>query len=320
VRIGLAITACVALCIPATDAALAQSWPAKPIRLISPFPPGGGIDASARIVSQALTQQLGQQVIVENRGGAAGRIGTEVAAKAAADGYTLLLGSIAPNAIIPSSGVKLPYDAIRDFAPISLVGATDYTLVVHPSLPARSVAEVLQLSKRKPGELTFGSSGNLTASHLSGELLNQLAKVRTTHVAYKGTGIAAVAVLSGEIAMLFGSGPSVAPHVHAKRLRPLATTGTKRSNPKLPLMSETLPGFEVTQWYGVLAPAGTPLSIVTSLNAEIARAIETPRVVQQFASIGAEAVASTPANFAALIKADIARWGTVLRAANIVVD
>jgi tripartite-type tricarboxylate transporter receptor subunit TctC len=216
--------------------------------------------------------------------------------------------------------VKLPYDAIRDFAPVSLVGVTDYTLVVHPSLPVHSVPELLQLAKRKPRELTFGSSGNLTASHLSGELLNLLGKVHTTHVAYKGTGIAAVAVLSGEIAMLFGSGPSVAPHVNAKRLRPLATTGAKRSNPKLPVMKETLPGFLVTQWYGVLAPAGTPLPIVTTLNTEIGRAVMTPRVVQQFAGMGVEAVTSTPADFAALIKADIERWGTVLRAANIAVD
>jgi tripartite-type tricarboxylate transporter receptor subunit TctC len=319
VRRALALTVSAALSLGG-GGALAQSWPAKSIRMISPFPPGGGIDASARIVSQALAEQLGQQVIVENRTGAGGRIGTEAAAKAAPDGYTLLMGSIAANAIIPSVAPNLPYDAVRDFAPISMVGSTDYTLVVHPSLPARSVKALIQLATSKPRELTFGSSGNLTASHLSGELLNLLANVSTTHVAYKGTAIAAVAVLSGEIVMLFGSGPSVAPHVKAKRLRALATTGTKRGNLGLPLMSETLPAFVVTQWYGVLAPAGTPQPIVESLHKEIVRAVGTTRVAQQFANLGVDAISTTPSEFAAVIKADIDRWGKVIRAARIHVD
>lgn len=316
----ITIAASAALSISLIGGALAQSWPAKPIRMISPFPPGGGIDASARIISQALSEQLGQQVIVENRPGAGGRIGTEMASKALPDGYTLLLGSIGPNAIIPSSAPKLPYDAIRDFVPISLVGATDYTLVVHPSLPARSVKDLLQLAKSKPRELTFGSSGNLTATHLSGELLNLLARIQTTHVAYKGTGPAAVALLSGEIAMSFGSGPSVAPHVRAGRLRPLATTGARRGTLNLPLMSETLPGFEVTQWYGVLAPAGTGQSIINVLHKEIARAIDTPRIAQQFTNLGADPVSTTPQEFAALIKSDIEKWGKVIRAAKITVE
>jgi len=319
-RSAIIIAVSAAMSGSANIVAVAQPWPAKPIRMISPFPPGGGIDASARIISQALTEQLGQQVIVENRPGAGGRIGTEMASKAPPDGYTLLLGSVAPNAIIPASASKLPYDAIRDFAPISLVGATEYTLVVHPSLPAHSVKALLQLAKTKPGELTFGSSGNLTASHLSGELLNLLGRVQTTHVAYKGTGIAAVAVLSGEIVMLFGSGPSVAPHVNAKRLRALATTGSKRGISNLPLMNETLPGFEVTQWYGVLAPAGTAPSIIKILNREIARAMDTPRFAQQFLNIGADPASTTPEDFAALIKADIEKWGKVVKAAGIAVD
>jgi tripartite-type tricarboxylate transporter receptor subunit TctC len=317
---GLAITASAAWLFSIVGIAAAQSWPAKPIRIISPFPPGGGIDGAARIVAQALTQQLGQQIIVENRPGAGGRIGTEAAAKAAPDGYTLLLGSVAPNAIIPSSAPKLPYDAVKDFAPISLVGATDYTLVVHPSLPAQSVKALLQLAKTKPRELTFGSSGNLTASHLSGELLNLLGNVQTTHIAYKGTGIAAIAVLSGEIVMLFGSGPSVAPHVSTRRLRALATTGTKRGNSNLPLISETLPGFEVSQWYGVLTPVGTALPIINILHKEIVRAVETPRVAQQFANIGADPVTTSPQEFSALINAEIAKWGKVIRAARIKVE
>jgi tripartite-type tricarboxylate transporter receptor subunit TctC len=316
----LAITVFAALLVWSVGIASAQSWPTKSIRIIAPYPPGGGIDGAARIIGQALTQQLGQQVIVENRPGAGGRIGTEAASKAPPDGYTLLLGSVAPNAIIPSSAPNLPYNAIKDFTPISLVGATDYTLVVHPSLPAQSVKALLQLARAKPRELTFGSSGNLTASHLSGELLNLLGKVQTTHVAYKGTGIAAVAVLSGEIVMLFGSGPSVAPHVTTRRLRALATTGSKRGNLNLPLMSETLPGFEVSQWYGVLAPAGTASSIINTLHKEIVRAVESPRVAQQFTNIGADPVTTSPQEFAALVNAEIAKWGKVIRAAKIKVE
>ena len=318
--LGMMIAGCAAFFGLASSVVTAQPWPVMPIRMISPFPPGGGIDASARIISRVLSEHLGQQVVVENRPGAGGRIGTEVASRAAPDGYTLLLGSIAPNAIIPSFTPNLPYDAIKDFSPITLVGTTDYTLVVHPSLPVRSVSALIQLAKGKPQQLTFGSSGKLTASHLCGELLNLLANVKTTHVAYKGTSLAATAVLSGEIVMLFGSGPSVAPHVAANRLRALATTGSKRGSSNLSLMKETLPGFEVTQWYGVLAPNGTAQPIIDRLHKEIARAVEDPKIIQQFARLGADAVSTTPQEFALLIKSDIAKWGKIVRAANITAD
>jgi tripartite-type tricarboxylate transporter receptor subunit TctC len=300
--------------------ALAQGWPARPIRIISPFPPGGGIDASARIVAQALTEQLGQSVVVENKPGASGRIGTDIASKAAPDGYTLLLGSIGPNAIVPSAAPKLPYDSLHDFAPVSLVASTEYTLVVHPNLPARSLRDLLQLAKAKPRVITYASSGNLLASHLAGELLSLTGNVQIVHVAYKGTGPAAVSVITGETVMAFGSGPSVAPHVHARRLRAIATTGRKRTAPDLPTMSETLPGYEVTQWYGVLVPAGTAQPIVSALNKEIGRAVETPKFAQQFSMIGAEPVTTSPQEFGAIIKADIEKWGRVIRAAHIHVD
>ena len=318
-RRALALTVSAALSLGG-GGALAQSWPAKSIRMISPFPPGGGIDASARIVAQALTEQLGQSVVVDNKSGASGRIGTEIASKAASDGYTLLLGSVGPNAIIPSAVQKLPYDAVRDFAPVSLVASTEYTLVVHPNLPVRSVRDLLQLAKANPRAITYASSGNLLASHLAGELMNMIAKVQTVHVVYKGTGPAAISVMTGETFMAFGSGPSVAPHVHAKRLRAIATTGRKRSTPEVPTMSETLPDYEVTQRYGVLAPAGTAQSIVTALNKEIVRAVETPKFARQFSSIGAEAASTSPQEFGAIIKADIAKWARVIRAANIHVD
>lgn len=205
----------------------AQSYPSKPVRLISPYPPGGGTDATARIISQALSDQLGQQVIVDNRAGASGRIGTEIASKSPADGYTLLLGNVAPLAILPAAVAKLPYDSIHDFNPVSLIATSDYVLTMHLSLPARSLKELLALAKAKPGELTYASSGTLGAPHLAGELINLTAGVKILHVPYKGNGPAAIAVMSGESTMMFGSGPSVVPHVKAGRMRALATTGKK---------------------------------------------------------------------------------------------
>ncbi|MGH8700518.1 MAG: tripartite tricarboxylate transporter substrate binding protein [Burkholderiales bacterium] len=285
--------------------------------MIAPYPPGGGIDASARIIGQGLTEQLGQQVIVENRAGATGRIGTEIAAKSPADGYTLLLGSGAPNAVIPSVTPNLPYDPIKDFAPISLVGTTDYTLVVHPSLPVRSVRQLIALATTKPGELTYGSSGILSNTHLAGELLNQLANVNTIHVAYKGTGPALLSVLTGETAVSFGGGPAAAPHVQANRLRALATTGSKRRGANLPTLAETLPGYDVNQWYGVLAPAGTPRPIIERLHREIVRAIANPRIAQLFTNLDTDPVSNQPEEFAALIKSEIEKWAKVVKAAGI---
>ena len=200
---------CAAMALGAVQVASAQSFPSKPVRLISPYPPGGGTDATARIIAQALGDQMGQQVIVDSRGGASGRIGTELAAKSPADGYTLVLGNVAPLAILPGSGMKLTYDAAKDFQPVSLVATSDYILTVHPSLPARSVKELIALARSKPGALTYASSGNMGGPHLAGELINLLAKVNMLHIPYKGNGPAAVAILTGEAQMMFGSGPSV---------------------------------------------------------------------------------------------------------------
>ncbi|MDB5862967.1 MAG: hypothetical protein JWO70_773, partial [Betaproteobacteria bacterium] len=225
---------CAALACSGAQLASAQSYPTKPLRLISPYPPGGGTDATARIVAQALGDQLGQQVIVDSRGGASGRIGTELASKAAPDGYTLVLGNVAPLAILPGSGLKLTYDPLKDFQPVSLVATSDYILTVHPSLPAKSVKELIVLARAKPGALTYASSGNMGGPHLAGELINLLAKVNILHVPYKGNGPAAVALLTGESQMMFGSGPSVVPHIDAGKLRALATTGPRRTIPQLP--------------------------------------------------------------------------------------
>lgn len=297
--------------------AWSQAYPVKPIRLIVPYPPGGGVDAAGRIIGQALTEQMGQQVIVDNRGGATGRIGTEMVAKSPADGYTLLLGSGAPNAVIPSVTPNLPYDAIKSFAPISLVGATDYTLVVHPSLYVSTVKQLIALAVKNPGQITYGSSGILSNTHLAGELLNQLAKISMTHVAYKGTGPAMVSVLGGETAVSFGGGPAAAPYVKANRLRALATTGPKRRAPDVPTIGETLPGYEVTQWYGVLAPAGTPREVLERLHKEIVRAIANPKIAQQLANLDTDPVSNTPEAFLALIKSEMEKWAKVTQVAKI---
>jgi len=297
------------------DAASAQPYPAKPIRLIVPFTPSGGTDASARILAQALTDDAGWRFVVENRPGASGRIGTELAAKAPADGYTLLVGSVAPNAIIPSAVSNLPYDAVRDFTPISLLVTSDFILAVHPSLPARSVKDMVALARSKPGEINFSSVGNISGSHMTGELLKQLAKINIVHVAYKGPGAAVIAVLSGEVSFYFGSGPTLTPHANAGRLRLLASTGSKRSqfNPGLPTVSETVPGHESTQWFGILAPAGTSKEIISKLHAAIAAVARTPKVVEQFAAVGSESIGSSPAEFAAFIKAEMNKWGKVVK-------
>lgn len=297
-----------------SDAVLAQAYPAKPIRLIVPFTPAGGTDTAARIMAQALGDDLGWRFVVENRPGASGRIGTELAAKAPADGYTLLLGSVAPNAIIPSAVSNLPYDAVKDFIPISLLATSDFVLAVHPSLPVRSVKDLVALAKSKPGQINFSSVGSISGSHMTGELLKQLAKINIVHVAYKGPGSAVVAVLSGEVSFYFGSGPTLAPHANAGRLRLLASTGSKRSktNPGLPTVNETVPGHESTQWFGILVPAGTSKDIVSKLHAAIATAARTPKVTEQFAAVGSESIGSSPGEFAAFIKAEITKWGKVV--------
>lgn len=311
---------CSAAFVAAIPHAEAQSYPARSIRLIAPYPPGGGIDATARVIAQALSDQLGQQVLVENRAGATGRIGTEIVAKAAPDGYTLLLGSGAPNAVVPSVTPNLPYDAIKDFAPISLIATTDYVLLVHPSLPVRSVKQLIALARSKPGAVTYGSSGILSNTHLAGELMKQLGKINMVHVAYKGTGPAMVSVLAGETAVTFGGGPGAVPHVKAKRLYALATTGAKRREPDLPTIGETLPGYSISQWYGLIAPARTPSAIIDRLNKEVARAVANPKIAQQINNLDADPVSNRPDQFQAFIKSEIDKWGKVIRAANIKIE
>lgn len=299
--------------------ASAQSYPNRAIRIIGPSSPGGGIDATGRILAAALTQSLGQQVVLENRPGAGGIIGTELAAKAPPDGYTLMLTAAAALVVFPHTFAKLPYDPVRDFAPISLAASSEYILAVHPSLPVKSVKELVALARSRPDQIVFASTGNFSLPHLAGELLKQQGNIRMLHVPYKGGGPAANAILGGEVSLMFGTGPTVVPHARVGRLRLIATAGSSRSKslPQLPTVAETLPGVEVSAWYGLLAPAGTPKDIITKLHTETVRALSDPKVAQQISNAGAEAISSTPEVFSAYIKAELARWGKAVKSTGI---
>ena len=298
----------------------AQTYPSKAVRLVSPFPPGGGSDAVARVLAQALSEQLSQQVVVDPRGGASGMIGTDLVAKAPPDGYTLLLGNLSPQSILPAARKTLPYDAIKDFSPISLTAVADYVLAMHPSVPARNLKELLDLAKKEPGSITYASSGNLGAPHLAGELLSLLAGGKFVHVPYKGTGPAAIGVITGETMLMFGSAPSILPHGKTGKLRILATTGPKRTESNLPTISEVLPDYTMTQWYGVIAPAGTARRIIERLHAEIAKANANPRVLQSYSDIGVQPITNTPEEFQSFMASEIKKWSAVVARSNIVAN
>jgi tripartite-type tricarboxylate transporter receptor subunit TctC len=317
---------CVALACLATVAAspaLGQAWPNKPIRWISPFAPGGGADITSRAITAKLTPALGQQVVVENRGGAGGMVGTELAAKAPADGYTLLIGTIGPIAINPNLHSKMPYDPIRDFTPITQAANALNVLVVHPSLPVKSVKDLMALAKARPKDLTYGSSGSGAADHLAGELFNSLVKVKMVHVPYKGGAPAMLDLVSGNIQLVFSTVSTALGSIKANRVRPLAMAGTQRFElmPELPTMAEAgLKGFEVNNWYGVFAPTGTPREIISRLNGEIVKILAMPDVKARLLDSGIAAASSTPEQFSAYIKAETAKWAKVIREAGIKVE
>ena len=297
----------------------AQSFPAKPLRIIVPSSTGGAVDGLARLVAQISTS-LGQQVLADNRPGANGAIGLELAAKAPPDGHTMVLGFLGPLAVNPGLYKKLPYDPVKDFAPISLVAESPLLVVAHPSLPARSVKELIQLAKSRPGQITYGTGGTGTGGHLTIELFKITAGVDLLHVPYKGVGPALTDVLAGHISLMTSSPISSQPHVKSGRLRGLAVTGRARSPalPEVPTMIESgLVNFESTTWFGVLAPAGTPPAIVTKLNVEINNLLRQPEVREQIGRLGADPAGNTPEQFAAHIKTEIAKWAKVIKAANI---
>jgi tripartite-type tricarboxylate transporter receptor subunit TctC len=298
----------------------AQSYPAKPVRVVVPFPPGGPTDIVTRLIAPKMAEALGQQVVVENRGGAGGAIGTEMVAKAAPDGYTLVMGTIGGLAVAKSLNPKLGYDTLRDLAPITQSVSVTSVLVVHPSVPAKSVKELLALAKK--GKLNYASSGNGTITHLAGELLKLMAKVDITHVAYKGGAPALVALVSGEVDMSYENSLIITPHIKSGKVRGLAVTSAKRSAllPELPTIGETLKGYSASGWYGLLAPAGTPRPVITRLHAEAVKALRAPDVVEKLSGQGAEPVASSPEEFTAFIRSETEKWANLVKAANMRTD
>jgi tripartite-type tricarboxylate transporter receptor subunit TctC len=303
--------------------AVAQTYPTKPIRVIVPFAAGGGTDILVRSLSQKLSENLGQQLLIDNRGGAGGAIGAELAAKAAPDGYTIMATTSGVVVVNPSLYKKLAYDPLKDFAPIAIIASLPNMLVVHPSLPVKNVKELIALAKARPNELTYASGGTGTSNHLAGELLNYLAGVKVTHVPYKGGGPAVLAVMAGEVTMLFATMPSAMQQVKDKRLKGLAVTSRKRSSsgPELPTMIEAgVKDFEVSIWIGAMAPRGTPEAAIARLNNEIGRALQAPDVASKLRSEGYEPVGSTPDEMAASIKTETATWAKVIKAAGIKAD
>lgn len=297
----------------------AERYPLKPIRMIVPSAPGSGPDTMARAIGQQLTAVWGQPVVVENRGGAGGSIGGEAAAKAAPDGYTLIMASAGSHAVNVGLYPKLAYDPIKDFAPITLVSSAPNILIVHPSVPVKSVKDLIALAKAKPGALSFGSGGNGSTAHLSGELFKMLANVNIVHVPFKGAPGAVLAVMSGEVELAFPNLPPALPQVRVGKLRGVAVTTARRfpSLPAIPTIAESgVAGYEARAWFGVLAPAGTARGIVNKLNAEIVKIVRTQETKDRLLADGAEAIGSTPEEFTAVMKTDIAKWAKVIKASG----
>jgi tripartite-type tricarboxylate transporter receptor subunit TctC len=314
------VAASIAFALP--PLAQAQNYPARPVRLIVPFPPGGSVDVVARALTPKLSERLGQQVVIENRSGASGNIGTESVARAKPDGYTLLINTIpfVANAYLYS---QVPYDPFADFAPIAWLCSSPGTLVVHPTVPARSVGELLQLAKAKPGVLNYSAAGAGTNPHLAGELFNFLGNVDIVAVQYKGGGPSLLAVLGGEIGITFPNISEAIPHAKTGRLHVLGVTGSKRSAalPEVPTIAEAgLPGYEFTTWHGVLAPKGTSPAVVSLLNAKVKETLTAPEQARFFEQMGFEIVASTPEEFAAHLKRESEKWGKVIRERHIRVE
>jgi tripartite-type tricarboxylate transporter receptor subunit TctC len=300
----------------------AETYPAKPVRLIAPFPPGGAVDTIARLIAPGLSERLGQQVVVDNRGGANAIIGTEIAARAAPNGYTILIVP-AGHAITPLVTRKLPYDSVKDFASIGQIGTSAYMLVVGPSVKARTVSDFIALAKANPGQLNYAFTGHGNATHLAGELFKALAGIDMVGVNYKGGGPAMIDVMGGHVSAFFSGVSSATPHVKAGKLRALGVTTTRRSTalPDVPTIAEAgVPGYEVDAWYGLLAPVGTPQPMIARLNGELRELLTRADVRERLLAAGLEAQPSTPAEFHERIKRDISRWSDVVKKAKIQVE
>jgi tripartite-type tricarboxylate transporter receptor subunit TctC len=303
--------------------AQAQTWPTKqPIKFIVVYPPGGASDVTARLIATKLSESIGQSVNVENKPGANGIIATEFVAKSPPDGYTLLMANLGPNAINPVIYKKLPYDAIKDFSAITLTTIVPQFIVVSPSLPIYSVNDLISYAKANPGKVTFASAGNGASNHLSGELFNAMAGIKMQHIPYKGDAPGLVDVMAGQVNVALPTAIAAAPHVRSGKLRALAVTSTKRlpSFPDVPTVAETLPGFEAVSWGGVMVPAGTPQPIINRLNTEILNILKMPDIAEKLNGLGAEIVGSSPQQFDAYVKSEIAKWGKVARDNQVTLD
>ncbi len=310
-------------CILAAGPAAAQIYPHKTIRLIMPYPVGGSIDITARIVAQQLAENLSQAVVVDNRTGAGGIVGTEIAKLAPPDGYTLVMGGNGTLALSPNLRSALPYDPVKDFAPVTQLVIVPYVLVVHPGLKVTNVRELIAFARSRPDPINYGSGGSGSAPHLAAELFKRMADVRMVHVPYKGSTPAINDVISGQVQLTFTGIPSVITQIKAGRLRPLAITSGARAAalPDVPTIKESgVPGYDVSPWFGVLMPARTPPALVTRVNSEIVKVLRMPAIRERFAAEGVEPVGSTPAQFAAHIKSELAKWGKVIKDAGIRAD
>jgi len=315
-RTILLLTALLAL----VSAAHADDYPTRPIKLIVPFAAGGGNDTVARLAGEGLTTELGQPVVIDNRPGAGGIIGAEAVARAALDGYTLFLGGVGSHAINPNLHAHLSYDPIKDFAPITLVASAPLVLVVHPSVPATSVRELIALAKAQPGRLNYASNGNGSSSHLAAVMFASMTGIDIVHVPYKGLSPALADLIGGQVQLMFSSVVAIVPHVKAGKLRALAVSSRERLSllPDLPTIAEAgVPGYETSSWYGILAPAGTPAEIVTRLNAALVKVVSQPDVRQALAQEGADPVGNSPAAFGAFIRSERQRLGDVIRQAKV---
>lgn len=300
----------------ATTPAFAQNYPAKPVRLIVPFPPGGSTETLARLLGGKLSETWGQQIIIDNRPGASGVIGTEMGAKAAPDGYTLLMGSGAPLTIVPGFNPKLPYDPLKDFAPITNVAAVPNVFALHPSVPAKDVKALIALARARPNQLTFATNGAGSPGHLAGELLNAMAGARMTHVPYKGAAPATLAVVSGEVSMTFTTTPAVLPQAKAGRLKIIAVTTLQRlpQLPEIPTVAESgLAGYEAISWFGLVAPAAVAPELLKKIYADALQVLNTSDMRNRIASLGATPIANTPDQFRAQIRDDLAKWARIIK-------
>lgn len=307
------------ICVGASFSAIAQTYPQAPIRLVVPYPPGGTADLLGRLVGQRLSEALGVAVVIENRVGVGGSAGAELVSKALPDGLTLLLGNASTQAINQSLYKRIGYDSMKDFAPVSRVANVPLVMMVHPSLPVKSVKELVALAKARPGEMNYASGGAGSTTHLSMELLKSQAAIDVSHIAYRGSGPALIALISGETPLMIELMPTALPFAKSGKARALAVTSAKRSPllPDVPTIGETVsPGYEVSSWFGVLAPAGTPEPIVKRLNSEIVKFMSTQATRERLLSLGAEPITSSPEEFAAFVRSEIARWSKVVQASG----